>query len=351
MAFSATAASAADINKAVPRSAQAAAFNWSGFYGGVSAGWSRSEAKTDYSYFNRAWEPIPANFPGTTCNDAGGCSGGSGGSGSWGDIDTDYEIINPGNFFDSVSSTQNSFAGGLHLGYNWQPSRNFVFGIEGDFTWLSSRNQTGSASNQIVGDAYWQCDGCEPGSYSGSGSSYTTYDWYSVGEGQNSTSTKVEQRWLSTLRARAGGLVTDRLMVFGTGGLAFADVKVATKNTRSYTLEVDSDTHSTVGTPGGTPYDSQLYGTTTQTWSDETDQNRFGYAIGGGMEYALTDNWLIRGEYIYYNLGTIRQNLRQTTSESLALTNYAGFSPINYDIEAKTKIDGQIVRAAVLYKF
>lgn len=320
-----------------------AAFNWSGFYGGVSAGWNRSEAKTDYSYFDRTWEPIPANFPDPICIDDCGGGGGS----TYGSINTGKNITDPGNFFDSVSSTQNSFAGGLHLGYNWQPSRSFVFGFEGDFTWLSSRDQTGSASNQITGDAYWQCNYCTPGT---SSSSSTAYDWTSVGEGQNSTSTKVEQRWLSTIRARAGGLVTDRLMVFGTGGLAFADVKVATKNTRSYTLEVETDDSTPTGTPGD-PTPSQLYGTTTQTWSDETDQNRFGYAVGGGMEYALTDNWLIRGEYIYYNLGTVRQNLRQTTSESLALTNYAGFTPINLDIEAKTKIDGQIVRAAILYKF
>ncbi len=28
-----------------------------------------------------------------------------------------------------------------------------------------------------------------------------------------------------------------------------------------------------------------------------------GFVVGGGLEWALTQNWLIRGEYLYYGLG------------------------------------------------
>lgn len=30
-----------------------------------------------------------------------------------------------------------------------------------------------------------------------------------------------------------------------------------------------------------------------------SDSTRLGWAVGGGMEYALTNNWIIRGEYLY----------------------------------------------------
>ena len=37
--------------------------------------------------------------------------------------------------------------------------------------------------------------------------------------------------------------------------------------------------------------------------------DRIGYTVGGGVEYALTTNWSLRGEYRYSDFGTFSDNL------------------------------------------
>jgi outer membrane immunogenic protein len=76
--------------------------------------------------------------------------------------------------------------------------------------------------------------------------------------------------WVGTTRLRAG-VAADRALFYVTGGLAYGDTRVATDNG--------------LGT----------FGSTTLT--------RVGYAVGAGMEYAFAQNWTVKAEYLYYNLG------------------------------------------------
>lgn len=76
----------------------------------------------------------------------------------------------------------------------------------------------------------------------------------------------IRNEMLGSVRARAG-FAHDRLLVFVTGG------------------------------PGITR------ASFTATAGPET-ATRSGWAVGGGGEYALTQNWTVRAEYIYYNFGT-----------------------------------------------
>ncbi|MCZ4297532.1 porin family protein [Henriciella marina] len=66
--------------------------------------------------------------------------------------------------------------------------------------------------------------------------------------------------------------VTERLDAFGRAGYAFVDL--------------DAD----IQTPGGT---------TITTIEDSED----GAALGGGLDYALTEDWNLRGEYTWYGFG------------------------------------------------
>ncbi|UOK69630.1 MULTISPECIES: outer membrane protein [Ancylobacter] len=60
-----------------------------------------------------------------------------------------------------------------------------------------------------------------------------------------------------------------------------------------------------------------------------TDKTQTGWTVGGGVEYALTNNWTIKGEYLYMDLGE----------------DY--YDSIGY----KTGLTANIVRAGVNYKF
>lgn len=81
--------------------------------------------------------------------------------------------------------------------------------------------------------------------------------------------------WLATLRPRIGW-VNDRFVVYATGGLAYG------QTTSSINADVDGD----------------------ELFSESQTLDRWGYTIGGGVEYALTDNLTMKTEYLYTDLGS-----------------------------------------------
>ena len=82
-----------------------------------------------------------------------------------------------------------------------------------------------------------------------------------------------------SLRTRVG-VGIDRLLLFGTGGLAAG--------------HVDLSTGATLTTDSG-------YGTA--EWEGEGRDWRMGFMLGAGAQYALTDNLAIKAEALYYDLG------------------------------------------------
>lgn len=84
--------------------------------------------------------------------------------------------------------------------------------------------------------------------------------------------------WLGTVRGRLG-YAFDRTLVYATGGLAFGHV-----NDR-LTTSVDFDS-------GPTPF------------SVKTSDTKTGFVVGGGLEYAITPAWSLKGEYQFIDLGS-----------------------------------------------
>jgi outer membrane immunogenic protein len=152
--------------------------------------------------------------------------------GAW---DSDqFHFIPAGTFTSNDASSV--FAGG-QVGYNYQIS-SFVLGAEGDASWthLSSAN---SCPNP-----FFTCG-------------------HSID-------------WLASLRARVGFTPIDRVLIYVTGGAAFADV------------------HHTASPPGVAPF----------VFSGTYSSTQVGWALGGGLEYAFTNNWSAKVEYLYYGLGS-----------------------------------------------
>ena len=174
--------------------------------------------------------------------------------------------------------------GGVGAGYNWQ-TLNYLFGVEGDIQ--ISGIDSNLAFHKPTVDAL--------------GNTHT--DWH------NSASEDLQ--WFGTIRGRTG-LVFDRFLAYGTGGLAFGDVKVFTEN---------------------------AYNFNPTTWyTSNSTTTRAGWTIGGGGEYALADRWIVKAEYLYYDLGTIN---------SSAVNNFghSGFVP------SSLAVHGNLVRVGVNYKF
>jgi outer membrane immunogenic protein len=78
-------------------------------------------------------------------------------------------------------------------------------------------------------------------------------------------------------------------------------------------------------------------------WHGAPSSTRVGWTIGVGVEYAITDNITLRGEYLYYNLGS--SNL--ATVPNLAAS---AFFPGVY-ATARYNYDGSILRVGMNFKF
>ena len=149
----------------------------------------------------------------------------------------------------SQSTSPNSFIGGAQVGYNYQ-SGAFVYGIETDLDWRNGQRSSAPFVFNVFGD--------------------------------NDVATS-QQNWVGTLRGKLGFTPADRWLAFVSGGLAYGE----------------------------------LHHTFIQQWCFLTNAPPFcqasraisdsvinaGWAIGGGVQYAINNNWSVGAEYLYISLG------------------------------------------------
>jgi outer membrane immunogenic protein len=220
--------------------------------------------------------------------------------GIWGQGNLQTTLYNPG-FLPlttywpggSLGGGQSGFLGGAQAGYNWQ-SGAFVLGLETDLDWTSmNRNSSFVGANFL-----------DP-----------------LGSGRNDFLTENGSRkldWIGTTRARVGFVATpdNRLMFYGTGGFAYGG----------------ASSHLNV-------FDS-FNG---WDWYGNHNNTRTGWTLGAGVEYAITNNITIKGEYLYYNLGSSHTAVIENPAASLIFPNTVATAKVNFD--------GSILRAGVNYKF
>jgi outer membrane immunogenic protein len=178
----------------------------------------------------------------------------------------------------------NGFIGGGQIGYNWQVDQ-FVLGVETDFQGTPFKG-----SSSVSG----------PVDFVGGGVS-----------GPGTLNVDESLSWLGTARARVGFLVTPTLLVYGTGGLSYGQVNV--DYVRGTAVE---GSYSSSGSPV-----------------------KVGWVAGGGAEYAIDNNWSVKVEGLFYDLGSV------TTSSGLAPV------PNGFILGKTFGIQGEIARVGVNYKF
>jgi outer membrane immunogenic protein len=197
------------------------------------------------------------------------------------------------------------FIGGAQIGYNYQINQ-FVIGAEADFMGMAVNKRSTLPVSSLATNIPISGGVVLP-----------------LTVGLNG-STKVSQDWLGTVRLRAGYAI-ERTLIYITGGLAYGNADVSAQA---------SATAAFLGLP-----------VFNGNWNGSNNSTSVGFAVGAGAEYAITNNWVLRVEYLYYNLGSATV---VTNGNSSSLFNPAGPSPIA--ISQKTTIDGNIVRFAINYK-
>ncbi|MDP2358936.1 MAG: porin family protein [Beijerinckiaceae bacterium] len=177
------------------------------------------------------------------------------------------------------------FTGGLTLGYNYQMGA-FVWGVEADLSYL------GLSGNRLTGGA------ASP-----------------FGIRVNDV---VDSDWFGTARIRLG-FAAGSALFYVTGGAALSDISVSRLNDN---------------TVDGCPPVGGGFGRCHQGKS----KFDFGWTLGGGMEYAFTNNWSTKLEYLYADFG--RERYRTIS---------ASFPGQGLDNSHRTRL--HIVRAGLNYRF
>lgn len=176
-----------------------------------------------------------------------------GGNVGWGVYDTAFSDRNglkdtlDSGLPDNVDGRKHGVVGGAQGGYNWQSGCSLL-GIETDWSW----------------------------------SGLKTSEFLTDGDAGTQDTLNVENRlrWFGTTRARAG-VVVDNLLLYVTGGLAYANFR------RNYAYFQDGPAHTNVFSSNNT---------------------KLGWAAGAGAEWALANNWTLKGEFLYMSFEGDRVN-------------------------------------------
>ena len=217
----------------------------------------------------------------------GGNVGGAWGSGS---LETETTVAGVPVFSNIIpnkfGNEGSGVIGGGQAGYNYQIGL-AVLGIETDIDWTDIHRS---------GDV----------TFAGPGPFTTT------------TIGKTETQWIGTTRGRLGYAFgnENRLLAYGTGGVAYGGIH----NTGSVTIN------------GATDF-----------WSGSGGPTLVGWTAGGGLEYAITNNITIRGEYLFYDLGSERVAI---APNGAAAGDFPGAA-----FTAKANFEGSIARGGINWKF
>jgi outer membrane immunogenic protein len=219
-----------------------------------------------------------------------GCYVGLNGGG--GAIGTNFQTtVNPGTYLgaadaaevsnDGTGSHDNSnFIAGGQVGCNWQ-SGTVVVGLEGDFDYFPGNSSFANNTDTLP-------------------SSNTPFV---IGQ-------QLTTNYLATLRPRIG-IAADRNFAYLTGGVAF---------TRASYAESYADSNGAIGTAAAS-------------------SSLTGWTAGAGWEYALTDHWLFRVEYLF------------AAFPSTSAVGSIALGDATNSLHGSAGLVMQVARAAVNFKF
>lgn len=386
---------------------------WSGFYAGVGGGWAfgGSRSRISYAaarpdepgftsdrvflgpgYFNALAEFVSLTDPCPTCMA----------------IPPNGYLANPNLAWPtSLGRRSDGALATLTAGYNWQRG-SFVVGVEADVSLLRDRGRAAWSGfgarafavdppaeepdppnpptepliingignyNKYTERGYdceptfppppknrWSCT-APPTTLAPTNGTLQTTDTLVLGDYTLEARMSVRARttWLSTARLRAG-FTTGPLFFYATGGLAFggAQLSVAAEAVETLTVRVTEangmspPAPAPAQTPQLPPVMAPAVATSTQTtvttWNASRDRTEVGFALGAGAEWALNDAWSLKGEYVYYNLGS--RSLRATGRSVTTGTGIVGeLVESSTPITLRHKFDGHIVRVGLNYRF
>ena len=239
----------------------------------------------------------------------------------WSETDHDDTIVFPaGTFgagtpagtitFNDGNGDADGWLGGAQVGFNWQfgAGSGLVVGVEADIQGIDLDRDRGTFTNFTATPA-----GVVPVGFSAVRNDVSTLDWF------------------GTVRARVGFAI-DRVLIYGTGGFAF----------------------------GGGDHDSgcaTTFAGTTTFCSNGNDDARWGYAVGGGVEWALPMTGWFGSSAVTFKVEGLYVNLDDEDNSNSNLVGFttagtAVFAPGGGAVRVRDdETDFGLIRAGINFKF
>jgi len=191
--------------------------------------------------------------------------------------------------------------GGVQTGYNWQTNCT-VFGVVADWSWTSTN----------------------------AGSDFTDFPAF-AGVVPGSADINSQLRWFGTVRAKTG-VVVDNLLLYVTGGLAYA--------------RFNRDLTYTAAHLAAAPAITQIF---------SESRYRAGFAVGVGTEWAINDNWSINSEFLYLGFEKDEQTFACSIAATCPVAGVVG-TPFRYTFNdsvwvSRISLDYRFNYAPVIAKY
>jgi opacity protein-like surface antigen len=257
---------------------------WAGFYAGLNGGYSWGGNKAHTTASNVCSEDGPGPDLDLGC----------------------FNNVDPmaaASLVGTAKVRNDGYIGGGQVGYNWLLQNNYVAGIEADIQG-SGVSGSGSFLNMVT--------------YSNGFTRQT------IGAGEISA----QLDWLGTVRGRLGVLTKPARLVYATGGLAYGRFSGMADLSQQIFQNNFEQFHSTGG-------------------AGSASKTKVGWTLGAGLEWMFMPNWSLKGEYLYYDLGSVAwtntpivHDDRETPG--IQVTNNSATS---------MSFNGHIVRAGINYHF
>jgi outer membrane immunogenic protein len=263
-------------------------FTWTGFYVGVNAGygWSSDDNNNCLGCFGGGVVTVDTTPGGATVAPLALPSGA---------LFTGNNIGGGGN--------RDGFVGGAQVGANYQftPGSGFVVGVEADIQWMGGDNDK---NNGFFGSNLFNHAPVAPFLTPGAGivavpATGSNVALFNQGGGNRNGGND----WFGTARVRVG-YAFDRVLVYATGGLAFTDG--------------GNNNNGFFGVTNGSQLPAAFYvspaaavvGSTVGSGAllRNKSSNDTGWVLGGGVEYAWTNNLTVKLEGLWVSMDKNNNN-------------------------------------------
>ena len=183
--------------------------------------------------------------------------------------------------------------GGVQFGYNHRNLAHWILGLEADWN-IADLNGSGASQFATTAPIF--------------GSFQRTF----------TASVTEKVQWFGTLRARAGYLINEQLLIYGSGGFAYGQVKQSAVLSSDLGLGLGSADYGFLCPSGGACF------------VGSRSSLKTGWTVGAGFERVLFANTTLKAEYNFINLG-------KSSYTMVALDRFVSPQPASFTISQAHK--------------